>query len=254
MELIAASPDRARPGPDRRGQALPGGDGPHRPGDGPRRSRGRRAAARHARDGRQGGRALAWWPTGACAAATTPRCSGPPSGCWPTRHSRRRRVPAVHRGQEGPELLPLPGPARRAVVHRHQRAPHLHRRPRGGRRRPHPVRQRRGRPGDDGLHPVPLGRSARRSRFASSSRWSIPGRRRPSDEADEQPAASRPRAPASDGPHGYTEFEPDAAILLETLAPRAAETEIFAALLEASASEPPPASGPWPRPPTTPAS
>jgi len=39
------------------------------------------------------------------------------------------------------------------------------------------------------------------------------------------------------GPKGYTEFEPDAAILLETLAPRAAETEIFGALLEASASE-----------------
>ena len=36
---------------------------------------------------------------------------------------------------------------------------------------------------------------------------------------------------------GYTEFEPDAATLLETLAPRAAETEIFGALLEASASE-----------------
>jgi len=39
------------------------------------------------------------------------------------------------------------------------------------------------------------------------------------------------------GPKGYTEFEPDAAILLETLAPRAAETEIFGALLEAAASE-----------------
>ena len=36
---------------------------------------------------------------------------------------------------------------------------------------------------------------------------------------------------------GYTEFEPDAAILLVDLAPRAAETEIFASLLEASASE-----------------
>jgi F-type H+-transporting ATPase subunit gamma len=40
-----------------------------------------------------------------------------------------------------------------------------------------------------------------------------------------------------DGPDGYTEFEPEAAILLETLGPRAAETEIFGALLEASASE-----------------
>jgi F-type H+-transporting ATPase subunit gamma len=41
----------------------------------------------------------------------------------------------------------------------------------------------------------------------------------------------------TEGPAGYTEFEPDAAILLESLAPRAAETEIFGALLEASASE-----------------
>ncbi len=44
-------------------------------------------------------------------------------------------------------------------------------------------------------------------------------------------------APAPEGPQGYTEFEPDAAVLLETLGPRAAETEIFGALLEASASE-----------------
>jgi F-type H+-transporting ATPase subunit gamma len=41
----------------------------------------------------------------------------------------------------------------------------------------------------------------------------------------------------AEGPQGYTEFEPDAALLLTTLGPRAAETEIFGALLEASASE-----------------
>ncbi len=44
-------------------------------------------------------------------------------------------------------------------------------------------------------------------------------------------------ATEGDRPAGYTEFEPDAAILLETLGPRAAETAVFAALLEASASE-----------------
>jgi len=60
-------------------------------------------------------------------------------------------------------------------------------------------------------------------------------------EADGE-AASGPDVAAAaiaepQGPRGYTEFEPDAAILLETLAPRAAETEIFGALLEASASE-----------------
>ena len=57
----------------------------------------------------------------------------------------------------------------------------------------------------------------------------------------EQPddVAAPVTAPESEahGPKGYTVFEPDAAILLETLAPRAAETEIFGALLEASASE-----------------
>jgi F-type H+-transporting ATPase subunit gamma len=67
----------------------------------------------------------------------------------------------------------------------------------------------------------------------------------PRESADDDgeaaaPFTSTPPAPtggAEAGPVGYTEFEPDAAVLLETLAPRAAETEIFGALLEASASE-----------------
>ena len=54
----------------------------------------------------------------------------------------------------------------------------------------------------------------------------------------EHETGSRDIAPHEvDVKQGYTEFEPDAAILLVDLAPRAAETEIFAALLEASASE-----------------
>jgi F-type H+-transporting ATPase subunit gamma len=54
----------------------------------------------------------------------------------------------------------------------------------------------------------------------------------------EDEMGSRSTAPVgSEVAAGYTEFEPDAAILLETLGPRAAETEIFAALLEAAASE-----------------
>ena len=61
------------------------------------------------------------------------------------------------------------------------------------------------------------------------------------DEVPEGDAAGPASAPMpgteGDRPAGYTEFEPDAAILLESLAPRAAETEIFGALLEASASE-----------------
>jgi F-type H+-transporting ATPase subunit gamma len=63
----------------------------------------------------------------------------------------------------------------------------------------------------------------------------------PRNEADKEEFADGPES-RSVTPHdspklGYTEFEPDAGILLETLGPRAAETEIFGALLEASASE-----------------
>ena len=55
---------------------------------------------------------------------------------------------------------------------------------------------------------------------------------------EDEPGVSRNIAPHEDPVKaGYTEFEPDAAILLADLAPRAAETQIFAALLEASASE-----------------
>ncbi len=63
--------------------------------------------------------------------------------------------------------------------------------------------------------------------------------RKPSGAAGAEGTDS-PTPSSSDGDEaraGYTEFEPDAATLLETLAPTAAETEIFAALLEASAAE-----------------
>lgn len=55
--------------------------------------------------------------------------------------------------------------------------------------------------------------------------------------ADPRISADDDEIVTSEVRQGYTEFEPDAAILLETLAPQAAETEIFCALLEASASE-----------------
>ncbi len=64
---------------------------------------------------------------------------------------------------------------------------------------------------------------------------------RQADEVPEGDGGGPATGPApgaeADRPAGYTEFEPDAAILLGSLAPRAAETEIFGALLEASASE-----------------
>ncbi len=50
-------------------------------------------------------------------------------------------------------------------------------------------------------------------------------------------AASGAGGTGEGGPLGYIEFEPDAALLLETLGPRAAETGVFGALLEAAAAE-----------------
>ena len=51
------------------------------------------------------------------------------------------------------------------------------------------------------------------------------------EEGDEEETAAEP-----EGPQGYTEFEPDVETLLRELGPRAVESEIFSALLEASAS------------------
>ena len=56
-------------------------------------------------------------------------------------------------------------------------------------------------------------------------------------EGDDAPASSGTSGDGDEARAGYTEFEPDAAELLETLVPRAAETAIFAALLEDAASE-----------------
>jgi F-type H+-transporting ATPase subunit gamma len=56
-------------------------------------------------------------------------------------------------------------------------------------------------------------------------------------EAEPGAAATASGAGEESGPLGYIEFEPDAGILLETLGPRAAETGVFGALLEAAASE-----------------
>jgi F-type H+-transporting ATPase subunit gamma len=53
----------------------------------------------------------------------------------------------------------------------------------------------------------------------------------------EDPGDGSPVTDGGPARDGYTEFEPDAAVLLKSLATRAAETAIFAALLEASASE-----------------
>ena len=53
---------------------------------------------------------------------------------------------------------------------------------------------------------------------------------------DEDAAEDGGEPPHAPGTVGYTEFEPEPEKLLAELAPRAAESEIFAALLEGSAS------------------
>ncbi|HWE68259.1 MAG TPA: ATP synthase F1 subunit gamma [Acidimicrobiales bacterium] len=58
----------------------------------------------------------------------------------------------------------------------------------------------------------------------------------PLPEVDEEAAPGIDDVVGSSGLHGYTEFEPEPEQLLAELAPRAAESEIFAALLEGSAS------------------
>jgi F-type H+-transporting ATPase subunit gamma len=57
-----------------------------------------------------------------------------------------------------------------------------------------------------------------------------------SNGATESSAYSGPPVPTIPERAGYTEFEPDVETLLEGLAPRAVESEVFSALLEGSAS------------------
>ena len=75
-----------------------------------------------------------------------------------------------------------------------------------------------------------------------STRFISAGTQRRGAPADAAPAAAREatrrrRRPPRDGAlEGYTEFEPEPEKLLAELAPRPLEAEIFAALLEGSAS------------------
>ena len=90
------------------------------------------------------------------------------------------------------------------------------------------VRGRRDGPGPAGLDPVHLGRHAA-GRDAADAAAPAARRGRRGGGIDDLP---RPRR----APVGYTEFEPEPEKLLAELAPRAAESEIFAALLEGAAS------------------
>ena len=160
----------------------------------------------------------------------------------------RHRVPAVHGGQEGPGLLPLPGPGGGAVVHRDERAADLHRRPGRGRRRAHPVRRRGGRPGGGGLHPLPVGRDPEGggAPAAPADRSPRGGRRRGADEAPTADADGPARATPSSSP-----TPPSCSRPWPRGRPRRRSS---APCSRRRPRRSPPASGPWPRPPTTPAS
>ncbi len=58
----------------------------------------------------------------------------------------------------------------------------------------------------------------------------------PSPESEAEGEAAAAAEPATSGPHGYTEFEPEVSELLTRLAPAALESELFTALLEGAAS------------------
>src|SRR5205807_1947338 len=85
------------------------------------------------------------------------RRASPPAGARPR---------AVHHGQQGSRVLPLPRLHHRARRHRRQRAAHVRRRPRGGARGDAPLRGGRGRPRRARLHALPLRRVAAGGRDA----------------------------------------------------------------------------------------
>jgi F-type H+-transporting ATPase subunit gamma len=72
------------------------------------------------------------------------------------------------------------------------------------------------------------------TRYQSPGRQGVETRQLLPLPLPEVPEGDDASAPATEG---YIEFEPDAAALLQALAPKALESEVFTALLEASASE-----------------
>ena len=245
-------PDRARPGPDRRRPPLPPGHGPHRPGDGAGRPRRRRPAARHPRARCATSPSWRWWPTGACAGATTPWCSGPPSACWPATGRRRHRLRLFTVGKKAQGYFRFRGQEVERSFTGMSERPTFSRRPGGGRRRPHPVRPRRGRPGDDRVHPLPLGRAPRRSRSASCCRWSTPATRRARTRTWNGPSGTPPPSPPNAGATPSSSPTPPSSSRRWPPGRRRPRSSTPCSRRRPPSS--PPGSGPWPPPPTTPAS
>ena len=238
MELIAASQIvRAQ---SRIAAATPyqRGHGPHRPGDSPRRPGGRRPAARAPRRrSRRSPSCRVVADRGLCGAYNSSVFRAT-ERCWPIAGAEGIDYRLFTAGKKAQSYFRFRGqPVEESFAGFSERPTFDDARwwPRPSLT---PFVERRGRPGDGRLHPLPLGRVASRSRCASSSPWSTLGSRRPptpptaprrwcerhlrrrARPVRATPIRARRRHPARDA-------GPD----------RAAETEIFAALLEASASE-----------------
>jgi hypothetical protein len=238
MELIAASQIVRSPGAHHRQPSLSRGHAAHhRRGGQGRPGRRRQEAPRHAR-----ARSARSWCWSSPATADFPAPTTP-------RHARRR-APGAKARTDGTDVRSTPSARRPAAFYRFRgievaavfvgmsRTARVRRRPARRRHRRRALRRRRGPAGADGLDPLPLGRHPeRRGRAAAAA-----------------PAARR--CPVSEAPavlEGYTEFEPEVAAAGDA-GPKALESEIFSALLEARRPSTPASSAPWPPPPRTPTS
>ena len=253
MELIAASADRARPGPDRRGHA--------------RTSRG--------------------WPASSSRppSATRPPpagCSAPPSdvervlvlsvvadrglcGGYNTSVFRAtERLLAAHAADGVESRLVTVGKKAQGYFRfrgqdveqsflGHERAPELRRRPCGGRRRRHPVRGRRGGPGRGRLDPV----RQRRHPAGRGAPAPAPGRP-PQRRAERRPRARagqpQHRPPRATSARATPSSSPTPPCCSSTSPPGPPRPRSSPPCSRPRPRSSPPGSGPWPPPPRTPAS
>ena len=161
-------------------------------------------------------------------------CGGYNSGVHARRRGRGQGRRARRQGlrdrpgrPEGRELLPLPRLPLDARLHAASPTSPPTRTPeRSASTSSTLLRRRRGRQGRARLHPLHLGRQPG---GRPAARWSR--------SSAETVAGGDGKAGSADGSGGDYEFEPDPATILDTLLPRYVEARVYAALLNAAASE-----------------
>ena len=182
---------------------------------------------------------------GLCGFATTPASCGPPSDWWPSQRANGASPCCSTVGQEGPALLPLP--RHRAGDGRSPAWPIA-------RTSPTPAMAAAvltapfvpgDRPGAARLHPLHVGRHAA-GRGPTAAAPAAPA------EADARRGVDDCRPGDTDGPRGYTEFEPDAARRCSpTGAPGRGDRDLRRPARGLGRRSSPPSSGPWRPRPTT---